>query len=114
MIRDGSPRLGVIPARAGSSRFPGKCLAPINGKPMIQWVWEAASRAARLTEVVVATDDPAIVRKVEGFGGKAVLTGPAQSGTDRVACIAKDSEASIVVNLQGDEPLLAPESLDRL
>lgn len=81
---------------------------------MIQHVWEKASQAALLTDLIVATDDPAIVRAVEAFGGRAVLTGPAESGTDRVAAIAKDHGASLVVNLQGDEPLLDPHAIDAL
>jgi 3-deoxy-manno-octulosonate cytidylyltransferase (CMP-KDO synthetase) len=112
---DGSKRLGVIPARANSSRFPKKILARIHGRPMIQYVWEAAKRARLLDEVIVATDDAEILAEVRSFGGKAVLT-PAtfSSGTDRVAYAAQESAAEIIVNLQGDEPLLTPEAIDRL
>lgn len=105
--------LAVIPARWASSRFPGKPLANILGKPMVQWVSEQAQKASLVTEVVVATDDQRIFDAVFGFGGKAVMTSPDhQSGTDRSAEVAKYSECDIVVNIQGDEPLIAPENID--
>src|SRR5205823_10006950 len=83
---------------------------------MIQRVWEAASRSKRLTELIVATDSREVADVVESFGGKAVLTGAFESGTDRVAHVAQlpGRNEQIVVNLQGDEPLLAPESIDKL
>ncbi len=97
--------LGVIPARFASVRLPGKPLANILGKPMIQWVWESASRA--LDRVVVATDDRRVADVVKGFGGVAMMT-PAscQSGTDRMAHVAKKIDAAYYVNIQGDEPLM--------
>lgn len=113
-MRKTPSRLGIIPARAESSRFPHKIIARILNKPMIQYVWEAASRSRLLTEVLVATDHPEIRDIVEGFGGKAILTGPFDSGTDRVASLVRDREADIIVNLQGDEPLIAPETIDEL
>jgi 3-deoxy-manno-octulosonate cytidylyltransferase (CMP-KDO synthetase) len=107
--------IGIIPARAHSTRFPFKILAPILGKPMIQHVWELAIRAQTLSEVVVATDHEDIFNCVQGFGGKVRMTpSDLPSGSDRVAWVAKDLKADIVVNLQGDEPLLKPEFIDRL
>ncbi len=107
--------LCVIPARYGSSRFPGKPLALIGSKPMIQWVYENAVQAKSIDTVLVATDDERIVRAVEDFGGRAVLT-PSElpSGTDRVAYVARDETADVVINLQGDEPFVQPLLLDRL
>ena len=106
--------LGIIPARIGSTRFNRKILAPIAGKPMIQWVWEAAYRAKELDHVVVATDSPEIEAVVKGFGGLAELTGEFPNGTMRVASVAKAYDADIIVNIQGDEPLLQPADLDGL
>ena len=105
--------LGVIPARWASSRFPGKPLADINGKPMVQWVSEQVQKASLITEVIVATDDKRIYDVVFEFGGKAVMTSSKhQSGTDRVAEVAKNIECDIVVNVQGDEPLIPSENID--
>jgi 3-deoxy-manno-octulosonate cytidylyltransferase (CMP-KDO synthetase) len=107
--------IGVIPARFGATRFPGKPLAPIAGKPMIQHIVERARQAPSLTEVVVATDDERIVRAVEGFGGTAVMTSAAhRSGTDRIAEVARQREAAVFLNIQGDEPLVHAEQLDAL
>jgi len=107
--------LGVIPARFDSSRFPGKPLALILGKPMIRWVWEGARRAKTIDRLVVATDDRRILEAVEAFGGEAVMTSPGHpSGTDRVAEVAARFEARIVLNIQGDEPLIEGSTLDRL
>ncbi len=104
----------VIPARYGSSRFPGKPLVRIAGKPLIQWVYEAATSSSAADEVVVATDDERIARCVESFGGRAVLTPQCPTGTDRVAWVAKNEGANwrFVVNLQGDEPLITAEAID--
>lgn len=102
--------LGVIPARHAAQRFPGKPLAPIAGKPMIWWVWNAARRA--LPRVIVATDHRAIVDAVRGFGGEAMLTSDrCQSGTDRVAEVARKIRADLYLNVQGDEPLLTSRTL---
>lgn len=99
----------VIPARYGSTRFEGKPLARINGKPMIQWVYETAQHAKEVSEVVVATDDPRIAAAVASFRGRALMTeGENRSGTDRVAEAAQKMGLypdDIVVNVQGDQPL---------
>lgn len=109
------PAVGIIPVRYGSRRFPGKPLALILGKPMVQWVYENARGAALLSRVVVATDDRRILEAARGFGAEAVLTSTEHvSGTERVAEVAARLEAPIVLNIQGDEPLLAPEMLDSL
>jgi 3-deoxy-manno-octulosonate cytidylyltransferase (CMP-KDO synthetase) len=105
--------LAVIPARWGASRFPGKPLAKIAGQPLVQWVWEAAKAAKRVTRIVVATDDARIAKAVKKFGGEAFMTSPkCPSGTDRVAQVARTSKAGIIVNVQGDEPLLPPQTID--
>ena len=105
--------VGVIPARYGSTRFPGKPLAPILGKPMIQWVLEAAQHTWSLNEVRVATDDPRIASVVRKLQGKVVLTPPdLPSGTDRVYQAIQEEHPDIVVNIQGDEPLLQPQVID--
>jgi 3-deoxy-manno-octulosonate cytidylyltransferase (CMP-KDO synthetase) len=105
--------LGVIPARYMSSRLEGKPLKDILGKPMIQHVYERARRSQRLREVLVATDDGRIRKAVEGFGGKVIMTSPRhKTGTDRVAEAVENLEADIVVNIQGDEPLLDPLLID--
>ncbi len=107
---------GIIPSRYGSSRFPGKPLAIIAGKPLVAWVVEAVKRASSLDEVIVATDDERIVAAVEQYGGKAVMT-PSElpSGTDRIACAAGDfADDDILVNIQGDEPLIDPALIDGL
>lgn len=104
--------IGVIPARYGSKRFPGKPLALLNGKPMIQWVYEKASKSKYLERVIVATDDVRIMRVVWNFGGEAILTSKkVSSGTDRVAEVSKKIFADIVLNIQGDEPLISPETI---
>ncbi|MCK4649177.1 3-deoxy-manno-octulosonate cytidylyltransferase, partial [bacterium] len=105
--------IGVIPARYGSTRFPGKPLADILGKPMIQYVWERASRAKTLEKVIITTDDERILKKAKEFGAEAVLTSPSlSSGTERVAEAAKGLEVDIVANIQGDEPLIEPQAID--
>ena len=107
--------LAVIPSRFAAQRFPGKPLALIAGKPMVQWVWEAAKAAKRVTRVVVATDSDKIARVVRGFGGEIVMTSPrCPSGTDRVAQVARGSRAGIIVNVQGDEPLLSGLTIDKV
>lgn len=105
----------VIPARYASERFPGKPLAPICGVPMVVHVLRQARRASLPHEVIVATDDERIVDVVERDGGTAVLVrGPYASGTDRVAAVAAQKDWDYVVNLQGDEPLMAPAVIDQL
>lgn len=105
--------IAVIPARFGSTRFPGKALIPIKGKPMIQWVYERTVRSKLINRVIVATDDDRIVKAVGAFGGEAVMTSPDHStGTDRIAEVAKKLTCDIIVNVQGDEPLIQPEMID--
>ena len=105
--------LAIIPARWASVRFPGKPIADILGKPMVQWVSEQAQKASLVSEVVIATDDKRIYDVVLGFGGKVFMTSPNhQSGTDRVAEVARNIECDIVVNIQGDEPLIPSENID--
>ena len=107
---------GIIPSRFGSSRFPGKPLAVLAGKPLVAWVVEAVKKAKSLDEVLVATDDERIVAAVESHGGRAVMT-PSElpSGTDRIACAAGDfADDDILVNIQGDEPLIDPALVDEL
>ncbi|MGH8230922.1 MAG: 3-deoxy-manno-octulosonate cytidylyltransferase [Steroidobacteraceae bacterium] len=103
----------VVPERYGSTRLPGKPLMPLAGKPMIQWVYERARRSGA-SQVIVATDDERIARAAREFGAEARLTAPTHaSGTDRIAEVARQerwSDADIVVNVQGDEPLM-PEAL---
>lgn len=108
--------VGIIPARLESTRLPGKLLLARTGKPLIQYVWEAAKRAQSLEEVIVATNSAEIAKTVIAFGGRAELTGEHPSGTDRVADVVRrcGEDAEIVVNLQGDEPELDPEHIDRL
>jgi 3-deoxy-manno-octulosonate cytidylyltransferase (CMP-KDO synthetase) len=103
---------GVIPARYHSSRLEGKPLVDILGKPMVQHVWERALRSGCLDEVMVATDDERIRGVVTGFGGVAVMTrSDHRSGTDRVAEAIAASGASVIVNIQGDEPMLNPRMI---
>lgn len=107
--------LVVIPARFGSVRFPGKPLAVLSGKPIIQWVYEQARQAKQADEVIVATDDERIAHVVRRFGGEVMMTSPqASSGTDRVAEVVRQRNAHVIVNAQGDEPLIKPEMVDAL
>src|SRR6266481_6965722 len=103
----------VIPARYGSTRLPGKPLVSLAGKPMIQRVYERAKLAERPDRVIVATDDERIVKAVEGFGGEARMTRTAhRTGTERVAEVAAREGGDVFVNVQGDEPMLDPQSID--
>lgn len=105
----------VIPARYGSSRLPGKPLADIGGKPMIQHVYERALTVEGAAEVVVATDDERVLEAVEGFGGTAVMTDRGhESGTDRLVEVAEGYPADIYINIQGDEPLFRPSDVEQL
>jgi len=107
--------VAIIPARFSSSRFPGKVIAPIAGKPMIQRVWERARQAESIAEVVVATDDERVAEVVKDFGGQVTMTLPEhESGTERVAEASIKVESDIIVNIQGDEPVIDPESLELL
>lgn len=108
--------VGIIPSRYGSSRFPGKPLAVLAGKPLVAWVVDAVKKAKSLDDVIVATDDLRIKDAVEAHGGRAVMT-PSElpSGTDRIACAAGDfADDDILVNIQGDEPLIDPGLIDNL
>ena len=106
--------LAVIPARYGSTRFPGKPLKLIAGKPMIQWTYEKAV-ASKVDDAVVATDDQRIFDCVTGFGGKAVMTSPDHpSGTDRIEEAIRGIDCDLVINLQGDEPMLPSEVINEL
>ncbi|MCC6847828.1 MAG: 3-deoxy-manno-octulosonate cytidylyltransferase [Deltaproteobacteria bacterium] len=108
----GSARVvAIIPARYASTRLPGKPLAPIAGKPMIQHVWERAAQAGGVARTLVATDDERIAAAVRAFGGDLVMTGTHATGTDRLAEVARGLEADILVNVQGDLPLLDPAVL---
>ncbi len=103
----------VIPARYGSTRFPGKPLAPLWGKPLIQHVYERALQSKRCGRVIIATDDPRIAAAATSFGAEAAITRTDHpSGTDRVAEVARGLDADLIVNLQGDEPLVDPASID--
>ena len=108
--------LCVIPARYASTRLPGKPLADIAGKPMIQRVYERASQASVPSMVLVATDHPLVEEAVKGFGGAVMMTSPDHpTGTDRLAEVAASyTDADVIINVQGDEPLIAPDVIDRL
>ncbi len=107
--------IGIIPARYSSSRFPGKPLIDLNGKSMIQRVYEGAAKSTVLTEVIVATDDERIFQEVLRFGGKVVMTSvDHKTGTDRCGEVAKEMDADVIINIQGDEPLIDFRQLDQL
>lgn len=103
----------VIPARYGSTRFPGKPLASLMGKPLIEHVYSKALKAVTVDRVIVATDDTRILETVRNFGGECVMTDPGhRSGSDRLGEVAEDLDAEIIVNVQGDEPLIDPDVID--
>ena len=105
--------VGIIPARLAATRLPDKPLAMICGKTMIERVWQRALQAECLAEVLIATPDRAICETVEAFGGRAVMTSDRhRSGTDRLAEAAADLDADIIVNIQGDEPLIDPATIE--
>ncbi len=108
--------IAIIPARWASTRFPGKPLVKLHGKPLVQHVWERASRAKRVGRIIIATDDMRIAEAAFDFGAEVALTSPKHpTGTDRLAEVAKQlKSASIVLNVQGDEPDIAPSTIDRL
>ncbi len=106
--------VGIIPARYASSRFEGKPLANLLGKPMVQHVYESACRAKTLDAVIIATDDERIYDAVTRFGGNVEMTGPCTTGTERVARVAARLQCDIIANIQGDEPLLDPAQIDML
>lgn len=103
----------IIPARYGSTRFPGKPLADLWGKPVIQHVWERAGRTPRCGRVIIATDDERIAAAARGFGAEVAMTrGDHPSGTDRIAEVAAGLAADLIVNVQGDEPLVDPAAIE--
>ena len=106
----------IIPARWASTRFPGKPLVNLRGKPLVQHVWERANRAKRVGRVIIATDDMRIAEAAFDFGAEVALTSPKHpTGTDRLAEVAgKLKSAAIILNVQGDEPDIAPSTIDRL
>lgn len=107
--------IGVIPARYGSTRFEGKVLKDLCGKPVIQHVYERALKAKNLDDLIIAADDDRILKVVESFGGKAVFTSKSHStGTDRLTEVVNDLDVRVVVNIQGDEPLIHPMVIDDL
>jgi len=107
--------IGVIPSRWDSTRFPGKSLHPILGKPLLQWVVERARQARALDRLLVATDDERIRDAAQQFGAEVVMTSPDHpSGTDRIAEAVRGLAADVVINIQGDEPLIDPALIDEL
>ncbi|MDD5434079.1 MAG: NTP transferase domain-containing protein, partial [Nitrospira sp.] len=107
--------LVIIPARYSSSRFPGKPLAMLHSKPLIQWTYDAVKKSGLVNRIVVATDDTNIYNSVSGFGGNVVMTSSnPRTGSDRCAEVAEKSEEDIIINLQADEILKGPEMVDDL
>jgi len=107
--------IGIIPARYNATRFEGKVLADLLGKPVVQHVWEKACQASTLSDLIIASDDQRVIEAVHNFGGKAILTSVNQpSGTDRLAEVVNPIDVKIIVNIQGDEPLLHPTMIDEL
>jgi len=105
--------IGIIPARYSSTRFEGKVLADIAGKPMIQHVWERAKKALLLEDLIIACDDERVLQAAEDFGAKAVMTAKAHAcGTDRLCEVINPLDVKIVINIQGDEPLIHPTMID--
>ena len=105
--------VGVIPARYGSTRFPGKPLTLVARKPLLQWVWEGAKQSRRIERILIATDDAKIAKVAKEFGAEVVMTqSDHPSGTDRIAEAAQNLKADWILNLQGDEPLITGEFLD--
>lgn len=106
---------GIIPARFASTRFPGKPLTLIDGRPMIQHVYEQCKKSRLLTDVIVATDDERIAQAVKSFGGKYIMTSPEHpSGTDRCAEAIQEIDTDSIINIQGDEPKIQPEQIDQV
>jgi 3-deoxy-manno-octulosonate cytidylyltransferase (CMP-KDO synthetase) len=105
----------VIPARYNSTRFPGKPLANLLGKPLIQHVYERAKKAKKIKTIIVATDDERIEKAVKSFGGDVIMTSPNHlSGSDRISEVASKLTEDIIINVQGDEPLIEPGLIDEL
>ncbi len=107
--------IGIIPARFDSTRLRGKPLADINGKPMVQHVYENTIKSSILDDAIIATDDESIKEAVENFGGKAILTSKDHlTGTDRISEVAEDLDVQVVVNIQCDEPFIKPGMIDEV
>jgi 3-deoxy-manno-octulosonate cytidylyltransferase (CMP-KDO synthetase) len=107
--------IGVIPARYASTRFPGKVLVPINGKPMIELVWRQARQCRNLDDLLIACDHTEVYKSAKSFGANVVMTSPDHpSGSDRIAEAVGQLDCDIVVNIQGDEPFIQPEVIDGL
>lgn len=107
--------LGVIPARYGSERFPGKALASVNGRPLIEHVYKRARQATCLSRVIIATDDERIHTQCSEFGAEVKMTSPShQTGTERVSEVAEELDCPIIISIQGDEPLIAPKMIESL
>ncbi len=104
--------IAIIPARYASTRFPGKPLALINGKPMIQWVYERTVKAHSVNDAIVATDDERIYNAVKSFGRAEMTPKECATGSDRIAKVAEHIDADVVINVQGDEPLIDPQAVD--
>ncbi len=105
--------IGIIPARYSSTRFQGKVLADILGKPMIQHVWERAKQALTLDDLIIACDDERVARVAEGFGAKVAFTAKGHaSGSDRICEVINPLDVKVVINIQGDEPLIHPTMID--
>jgi 3-deoxy-manno-octulosonate cytidylyltransferase (CMP-KDO synthetase) len=111
VLTDRSRVVAVIPARYGSARLPGKALAMVGRVPMIQHVYERTCRASGIGRTLVATDDERIAAAVRDFGGEVVVTGAHATGTDRVAAVAAELDADVIVDVQGDLPLIDPAAL---
>lgn len=107
--------IGIIPARFSATRFMGKVLADLGGKPVVQHVWENAKKAKLFEDLIIATDDERVVKAAEDFEAKVVYTSPDQpSGTDRLIEVVNPIDVEVIVNIQGDEPMVRPEMLDEL
>ena len=107
--------IGVIPARFSSARFVGKVLADLGGKPVVQHVWENARKSKMLDDLIIATDDERVLKAAENFGAKAVYTSPDQpSGSDRLIEVINPIDVKVVINIQGDEPMVKSEMIDDL
>lgn len=105
----------VIPARLASTRFPRKVLADLGGKPVIQHVWEQASKMTQATEIIIATDSDEVLQCAQAFGAKVVMTSPdCPNGTARIASILNQLQGDFILNVQGDEPFVEPSMLDKL
>ncbi len=107
--------IGVIPARFSSARFAGKVLADLGGKPVVQHVWENAKKAKMIEDLIIAADDERIIKAAEDFGARVVYTSPDQpSGTDRLVEVINPMDVEVIVNIQGDEPMVREEMIDDL